>query len=160
MDGAGKGGERLSGAAKICELRRMSGLTWPQLGDLFGVSRRVIHLWASGRPLPDEHTGKLDRLVNLFAGVARSNNTGRRGIPDNICGLLAQDRYEEARIALDALANIRPLRPPLSRLSDAAREARRPPGPANLVGAIGDRVDAEDGPRRAARVRRREKPSP
>ena len=30
------------------ELRRISGLTWKQLGELFNVSRRNIHFWANG----------------------------------------------------------------------------------------------------------------
>ena len=34
----------------VSELRRISGLTWEQLAWLFGVSRRSVHFWASGKP--------------------------------------------------------------------------------------------------------------
>ena len=39
----------------VMELRRRSGLTWDQLGQIFGVTRRTMHFWASGQPLATEN---------------------------------------------------------------------------------------------------------
>src|SRR6185503_7037508 len=35
----------------IMEIRRLSGMTWEQLANLFEVSRRTVHFWASGKAL-------------------------------------------------------------------------------------------------------------
>src|SRR5262245_8901698 len=45
--------------AAVMEIRRRSGLTWEELGDLFGVSRRSVHHWASGKTVSPRH----DQLV-------------------------------------------------------------------------------------------------
>src|SRR4030065_864926 len=38
-------------ANAIAEIRRLTGLTWGQIAEIFDVSRRTIHFWASGKPL-------------------------------------------------------------------------------------------------------------
>ena len=61
----------------VSELRRISGLTWEQLGQLFGVSRRSVHFWASGRAMNaanEQHLLKvLDIVRQADRGDARSN---------------------------------------------------------------------------------------
>lgn len=63
----------------IHELHFKSGLTWDQLARLFGVNRRSVHFWASGKPLATRHEEKLFHLLTLIRtidrGSARINRT-------------------------------------------------------------------------------------
>lgn len=63
---------RTTTAASVSHLHDHSGLTWDQLGKLFGVSRRAVHMWASGKRMNARNTellGELLRLVNSAPGV-------------------------------------------------------------------------------------------
>ena len=44
-----------STAEAVMEIRRRSGLTWEELGDLFDVSRRSVHHWANGKSVTASH---------------------------------------------------------------------------------------------------------
>lgn len=53
-------------SAAVRDLRTMTGLTWDQLGKLFGVTRRAIHHWANGNRMTAHHVeilGELTRFV-------------------------------------------------------------------------------------------------
>ncbi|MFI5930894.1 hypothetical protein [Actinoplanes sp. NPDC051494] len=50
-------------------LHEASGLTWDQLGRLFGVSRRAVHLWASGGRMNAVNAETLGRLVALLRAI-------------------------------------------------------------------------------------------
>lgn len=90
----------------IAELRRISGLTWEQLGELFGVTRRSVHFWASGQKLNAENANHLFRVL----GVIRDSDTGspetnRAKLLESVGGsvpidLLAASKFDEARAAL------------------------------------------------------------
>lgn len=45
--------------ACVLELKRFSGLTWEELGKIFGVSRRSVHNWALGERLTEENAAKV-----------------------------------------------------------------------------------------------------
>lgn len=63
---------RTTTATSVSHLHDHSGLTWDQLGKLFGVSRRAVHMWASGKRMNARNTellGELLRLVNSAPGV-------------------------------------------------------------------------------------------
>src|SRR5262249_52956062 len=52
-------------------LHKASGLTWDQLGKLFGVSRRAVHHWANGSRMTPRNAhllGELTRLVESLSG--------------------------------------------------------------------------------------------
>ena len=66
----GTGPERTRRA--ISELRRISGLTWHQPGQLLGMSRRSVHYWASGKPL---NAGNQERLTRVFSTLGRPFRT-------------------------------------------------------------------------------------
>lgn len=51
---------------KLKDLRRRSGLSWMQIAQLFGVSRRSVHLWASGQRMTDHHAQLLDRQLQVI----------------------------------------------------------------------------------------------
>ncbi|WP_306205177.1 helix-turn-helix domain-containing protein [Actinoplanes sp. RD1] len=56
---------RTAQAAEVRWLREASGLTWEQLGRLFGVSRRAVHLWATGGRMNSSNAELLAELVGL-----------------------------------------------------------------------------------------------
>jgi hypothetical protein len=142
----------------ISELRRISGLTWEQLGELFDVSRRSVHFWASGKPL---NAGNEQRLMQVLEVVRAANRGDARSTRaaffevkegTTAFALLAAERFEEARAILGVGA-ARP-RPALAELSAAAKAARKPLPPEDLVDAQHDRVHRDRGRARAARTLR------
>lgn len=142
----------------ISSLRRISGLTWEQLGELFDVSRRSVHFWASGKPL---NAGNEQRLMQVLDVVRAANRGDARSTRAALFeakegttafALLTAERFEEARALLDVGA-ARP-RPALSELSAAAKAARKPLPPEDLVDAQHDRVHRDRGGARAARTLR------
>ena len=52
-----------STAEAIMEIRRRSGLTWQELGELFDVSRRSIHHWANGKPVSAGNDRTIRRML-------------------------------------------------------------------------------------------------
>jgi len=148
----------------LAELRRLSGLTWEQLAQIFGVSRRTLHFWASGKSLNarnEEHLWRLlDVLRKVDRGAADVNRaillTDRDGtIPIK---LLEERRYDEFLQRVGEGPGRRSVaRKPLSR---EAREARKPQPPEDLVDARQDRVHKDVGGGRAARTVRSKRRGP
>lgn len=140
----------------VSELRRISGLTWEQLGELFGVSRRSVHFWASGKPLNAVNEQRLMQILDIVReadrGDARSTRTALFEASDGVTAfaLLTTEQYKEARAILASGAS-RP-RPALTQLSAEAKTARKPPPPEELIDAQHDRVHREHGQARAART--------
>lgn len=142
----------------ISELRRISGLTWEQLGDLFDVSRRSVHFWASGKPLNAGNERRLMQILDVIRsadrGDARITRAALFEINDGVTAfaLLTAERYEEARAILGGEAG-RP-RPALAQLSAAAKAAREPLPPEDLVDAKHGHVHRDRGQARSARTLR------
>ena len=59
-------------------LRKESGLTWDQLARLFGVSRRAVHLWASGGRMNAANQELLTTLLIAVRALAGSSPDERR----------------------------------------------------------------------------------
>lgn len=59
-------------------LHDASGLTWEQLGRLFGVSRRAVHHWANGGKMTAFHAEALARLTQVVDGLPASDIPSRR----------------------------------------------------------------------------------
>ena len=156
--GASAAGEEqpVDTGAAIAELRRLSGLTWEQLARLFGVARRSLHFWASGKPLNASNEERLRRLIAVLRQADRGNAQENRamlfGDHDGTVpfDLLAEGQYE-AFLALvgKGPGRRRPELPPLSR---ATLEARKPPPPEELVEALHESVHRDVGRGRAART--------
>ncbi len=47
----------------VLEIKRLSGLTWDELGKVFGVSRRSVHNWAMGERLTAENSSKVRQVL-------------------------------------------------------------------------------------------------
>ena len=138
----------------ISELRRIGGLTWAELGLLFGVSPQSIHSWASGgtlRAITEQH---LLQVVDIVRGAdrgdARSNRMALFAMADGETPfeLLACQKFEEARAMLGPGPGRR--RPELTALDDATKAERRPPPPEELIDALNDSVHQDLGRGRAA----------
>jgi transcriptional regulator with XRE-family HTH domain len=65
-------------SAALRSLREMSGLTWDQLGKLFGVSRRAVHHWASGGRMTARNADVLADLTLRFSQVKGTSVDERR----------------------------------------------------------------------------------
>jgi DNA-binding transcriptional regulator YiaG len=141
--------------AAIAELRRLSGLTWDQLARVFHVSRRALHFWASGKPMAPSNEEHLHRLVSVLRKIDRGSASANRAalldaradgsLPFD---LLATGDYERV-LALLGPGDARRRTPP--KLSDAAKAARAPRPPEDLIGALQDRAHRDGGPTRAAK---------
>lgn len=148
-----------SAGPSIAELRRLSGLTWEQLARVCGVSRRTLHSWASGKPMTTANERHLQRVLAVVRTIDRGSiaenrrlllDGGRsRSIP---LELLAARRYDEVVALVQAGAVVpapRPKAPP----EVLARRAPRPP--AELVGAMEDRIHPASGKLRSSKPVRR-----
>ena len=140
----------------ISELRRMSGLTWEQLGQLFGVSRRSVHFWASGRPMNAVHERRLFEILDIVRqadhGDARRNRAALLAVSAGRApfDLLVAGAFNEARARLgrgEADGRVEP-----GDLDASARAERTPLPPEDLIDAMNDTVHRDVGGGRAART--------
>lgn len=147
--------ERLEG---IAELRQRSGFTWDKLAELFGVSRRSMHYWASGESMTSDNEDHLQRCLSVLRSSDRGDAvTNRRSLltadSNNTSpfDLLVRKRYGEALNALGTAADSLPSVRPRVKVP----ENRLPPPPQMLVDARDDIKVRDAGPSRPARVARR-----
>ncbi len=149
-------------SSALGELRRLTGLTWDQLARVFKVSRRSLHFWASGKPMAANNEEHLQRMLAVARKINRGSATATRAslfdareggsLPFD---LLAAGDYERV-VSLLGSAETPRVKPP--RLTAAARAARTPLKPEELVGALHDPIHPVSGPLRAAKavaIRRR-----
>ena len=77
-------GEQLEASAAsdrdVRWLHQESGLTWDQLGRVFGVSRRAVHMWANGSRLNAGNAELLAQLVAMVRGLPASDPAHRRAL--------------------------------------------------------------------------------
>jgi len=67
-------------AELVYELRRMSGLTWAQIADVFGVSERTPYHWASGKILSAENHERLGQVVATLKFIDRGSAEENRNL--------------------------------------------------------------------------------
>jgi len=147
------------------ELRRRSGLTWAQVGRLFGVSRRSVHFWASGKSMSSDNEEHLHHVLALVRKPGASADAIRGALLSLVAGrqvleLLAARQYDDAEPVLRAVdgQGVPPTthrRPPLS---EAASAERRPLPPEVLASGeerLHHEVKGRGRPARTARSRNR-----
>jgi transcriptional regulator with XRE-family HTH domain len=134
-------------ADAVLEIRRKSGLTWEQLASLFGVDRRSVHLWASGRPMNAAHAERLNRILAVLRRADRGTPSSTKAwlhspTPHGILplDLLREGRFDEIPMPAASADSARP-----APLSEAGKRARAPRPPEALVAARQDRVHIEKG---------------
>jgi DNA-binding transcriptional regulator YiaG len=135
-----------STAEAILEIRRRSGLTWEELGDLFDVSRRSVHHWASGKPVSAKHDQMIRRMLAAIRHFDQGSQAGTRAqllAVDGATGVSALDLLKDGLFD-EAMARVEGVRAPEHRripLSRTARDARRPQSPRLLLEAEQERPD-------------------
>jgi len=155
---AGRQPERAPEATRkaVSDLRRLSGLTWDQLGQLFEVSRRSVHFWASGKPLNSANEERLMRALDVVryadCGSARASRAALLDASEGTTpfDMLVAQRFDEARTALGQGTGR--VAQGLADLSAAAKAERKPLPPEKLFDAKSERVHREPGRARAART--------
>ncbi len=154
----GREQEPLDTGAAISELRRLAGLTWEQLARVFGVARRSLHFWASGKPINATNEERLRRLLAVLRqadrGSAQENRVMLLRDHDGMIpiDLLTAGWYDEFLVFVGTGRGRR--RIDLTPLSREALEAREPLPPVELVDSLQDRVHRDVGRGRAARTAR------
>ena len=126
----------------VLEIRRRSGLTWDELGDLFGVSRRNVHYWANGKPVSADHEWMLHqclavvrRLDNGEQKITRSRLFAvESAATSSIFDLLKNGSFAEATTRTKDVSISERRRVPLSK-------PRHPPAPQFLLEAEQERPD-------------------
>ncbi len=147
-----------SAEAAIFELRRLTGLTWEQLGDLFDVSRRTMHFWASGKEMNAANEERLHRVLALVRMTDRGTAAENRAalLQPAASGvrpfdLLASSQFSEALIGMGIGLGRAPATGSVSlRTSPEPLEAN--PKASSLMGARYDGEHKELGRSRAARI--------
>ena len=56
------GANQLTPSQRVSKLKDESGLTWGQIAELFGVSRRAVHFWVEGGNMASHNVARLQRL--------------------------------------------------------------------------------------------------
>lgn len=146
----------ISTGKAILKLRRISGLGWDELGELFGVSLDDIHSWASGKPLDADEKTRVMRTWDVVRYVDRGGSKATRkalletGAGKSPFDLLTEQRFDEACAVLGPGTPIK--WPKRIGLDQESKDARRPLPPRALVNAKHDRVHKDPGRTRVART--------
>lgn len=67
-------------ASQVAELRRLSGLTWAQLSELFGVSNRTLFNWAEGKQLHPDNQRQLAEHLSAIQYIDRGSASENRAL--------------------------------------------------------------------------------
>jgi hypothetical protein len=134
----------------IMELRRISGLTWDELSELFNVSRRSLHFWASGKPLNapnEEHLRQiLDVIRRIDSGIAQDNRArllSKFSDGNTAFNLLANKEYSEVIKRLGSASP--PVKRPKVNTTRHVTALNTPRPPYELVDAINDNIHVDKG---------------
>lgn len=127
------------------KLRRLSGLTWDHLADLFGISKQSLYLYASGKPMDKENEQRLLRLEAVITYIDKgSASQNRRSLLQETqdgsspLKLLKEGEHERVKELLGKGKGRRSKT--LAPLSKKESEARKPLPPDILVDALQDTV--------------------
>lgn len=67
-------------AELVNELRRISGLTWAQIAEVFEVSARAPYHWASGKAVSAENHERLGQVVTALRFIDRGSSEENRNL--------------------------------------------------------------------------------
>lgn|GEM_PF-2963164 len=116
---------------EVVWVKEHSGLTWDQLGKVFGVSRRAVHMWATGGRLNEANAQRLREFASI---IERLESETPGATPEEIRARLNQ-------IEADGYSVIGRLRQERS----GGPSWGAPFGPERLVDAIRDPLRARAG---------------
>ncbi|WP_126977601.1 hypothetical protein [Frigidibacter oleivorans] len=81
-------------AELVNELRRVSGLTWAQVAEVFGVSKRTPYHWSSGETVSAENHERLGRVVAVLRFIDKGSAEENRNL------LLGHTRFGQTYLEL------------------------------------------------------------
>ena len=142
----------------VSDVRRISGLTWNELGNLFHVSRRSVHFWVSGKPMKQKNYKFLMKLWDFVRTVDRgSARENRKAIFQTIENktpfeLMSKGKFPEAQKLLGPGPGRKEMPTPTP--ENQTMPQRPPIPPDQLVDAMGDRIHFTHGKGRPARTLR------
>ena len=130
----------------ILEIRRRSGLTWEELGNLFNVSRRSIHHWANGKSPSASHDQVIRRMLAAIRRLDQSSQKRTRAfllVVDESTGIskfdmLKDGRFEETAASVESTQTSAHYSAPLSQ---DVWKARQPQSPIHYLEAEQDRPE-------------------
>lgn len=148
--------EMQTGSAEIMELRRLSGMTWGQLAQLFEVTPRTLHFWASGKRLTASNEERLRRIAETVRQIDRGSARENRDalFTPQLDGIRPIDLIHMGKYgdAVSRLGETQFQRPVLAPLSSEARSRRAPMKPSDLTNALQSNVHRDTGRTRIARA--------
>lgn len=84
---------------EVAWVKEHSGLTWEQLGRIFGVSRRSVHLWANGGRMNEHNAAHLREFAALVKGLDVGDPTRTRArLLEVTNGLNVIDRFRRQHV--------------------------------------------------------------
>jgi DNA-binding transcriptional regulator YiaG len=154
----------------VNELRKISGLTWEQLAQLFDVSRRSIHFWASGQQLSSKNEAKLNRILDTVQYISRGSASLNRSLLMEIASngkshleLLKTGEYDQVRNSISQDGRFANGAGNIPRNPQTAQPTKEKsstiPNPGDLVDALQDSIHREVGRSRPAKSLRSKKNS-
>lgn len=69
-------------AEEIVWVKERSGLTWDQLGKVFGVSRRAVHMWANGGRMSESNSLWLQEVSEVVRTLVDTSSGGL--VPESV----------------------------------------------------------------------------
>ena len=126
-------------AEAILEIRRLGGLKWEEIGNLFRVSRRSVYNWANGQATTAPHEHSIRQALKIIRRLDTGSQVQNRSLlltqsssGQSLFEILRANRFKDAA---QLLAPSRERRRRLLPLAPSAQAARRPPVPAQLLEA-------------------------
>lgn len=97
-------------ASQVRQLKDAADLTWDQIRRLFGVSRRAVHMWASGARMNSRNEERLTELLEIVSGLGASPEQRHEALMRSPTGTgrslfqqLLLDKGSQQRIDVEAL---------------------------------------------------------
>jgi transcriptional regulator with XRE-family HTH domain len=146
----GAGGSPGADTARlVLRLRNTSGLTWEQLASIFGVDRRSMHFWASGRAMNAPNAERLARVLAFVARTDRGDPATTRTwlLTPSHDGRIPLDLLREDRLAEIEVGSLPPATPVRRApgISDKAAAQRVPRPPSELLSAKDEPLEGPPG---------------
>lgn len=97
-------------ASRVRQLKEDAGITWDQTRRLFGVSRRAVHMWATGAKMNSQNEERLTELLQIVSRLGTSPEQRREALMNSPSGSgrslfqkLLLERRTHQRVDVEAL---------------------------------------------------------
>lgn len=150
-------GEEMTHGDKICEVHRLSGLTWKQIAEIFDVTVHIVFSWVSGKPMDELDKDRLNGLLKTIRHINRGAPDMTRPVlftasqdGDTPYDLLTKGLFDDAAGRVGP-GNARPI-PKVPPVDPSEWTWKLPPPPGYLIGALHDPIHKDTGKYRPVRI--------